>query len=128
MQTTSLYYRIVRQTANEDLPFPGEIVQESLVERDDDDGLKFEVHLHERGAPWHVGDRLQLWVKAAGVGPAENTRIYTRNFALTLPMDKWLGKKRKKEGALNTSQILADQTFHQLNLYNGDSPFAPLFD
>jgi hypothetical protein len=138
-RTTSLFYRVVRQTSNEDLPYPGQIVQESLAERDDDDGLKFDVRLGESSAPWQVGDRLQVWVKAAGVAPEENTRVYTRNFAVTLPIKRWLGKKKKKrknDGASvaaaaardGTSQVLADQTFHQLNLYNGDSPFGPLFE
>ena len=73
------------------------------------------------------------------MAPEENTRVYTRNFAVTLPIKRWLGKKKKKrknDGASvaaaaardGTSQVLADQTFHQLNLYNGDSPFGPLFE
>ena len=127
-RNTSLFYRIVRQTSQDDFPFPGVIVKESLIERDDEDGLKFDVSLSEDAAPWQVGDRLQVWVKAAGVSPEENSKIYTRNFALTLPMKKWLGRKNKGGKQDGTNQVLADQTFHQLNLYNGDSPFGLVFD
>ena len=120
-RNTPLFYRIVRQTSGEDLPYPGEVVQQSLIERDEDDGLKYSVRMHKNAALWKVGDRLQVWVKAVGVAPEENTRIYTRNFMLTFPINKWLRDKAKKRGGghgdvsthAGASQVLADQTFHR---------------
>ena len=62
------------------------------------------------------GDRLSVWIKPMQVSPTETANLYTRNFYVRLPTDEW--------DQDYDDSVLNDQTFHQLNLWNGDQPFA----
>ena len=98
------------------LPYPGEIVR-SHIERDEDDGLKYSVRMHKNAALWKVGDRLQSGSRQSA-WHLKRIHIYTRNFVLTFPINKWLRDKAKKRGVemvmfqLRLGQPgVADQTF-----------------
>ena len=114
-RTTSLCYRIVRQTNNKDFPHPGLIVKEDIEARDDDDGLLYNIRLQLKDT-FKQGDRLSVWIKPMQVSPTETANLYTRNFYVRLPTDEW--------DQDYDDSVLNDQTFHQLNLWNGDQPFA----
>lgn len=113
-RTTSLCYRIVRQTSNNDLPHPGLVVQEDVEERDQEDGLLYSLRLRPKDT-FRAGDRLSVWIKPMSVSSTETAHLYTRNFYLRLPTDEW--------DMDYDDAVLHDQTFHQLNLWNGDRPF-----
>ena len=113
-RTTSLCYRIVRQTSNNDLPYPGYIVDEDTDERDEGDGLLYSLRLRPKDE-FRAGDRLSVWIKPMSVSKTETAHLYTRNFYVRLPTDEWQDDY--------DDSVLHDQTFHQLNIWNGDQPF-----
>ena len=49
------------------------------------------------------------------VSKTETAHLYTRNFYVRLPTEEWQDDY--------DDSVLHDQTFHQLNLWNGDQPF-----
>ena len=113
-RTTSLCYRIVRQTSRNEYPHPGLIVQEDSEDRDAEDGLEYNLRLKKRDV-FQAGDRLSVWIKPLLVSPTETSTLYTRNFYLRMPTDAF-----EKD---YDDTVLHDQTFHQLNLWDGDTPF-----
>ena len=113
-RTTSLCYRIVRQTAKNEYPHPGLIVKEDAEDRDAEDGLMYNLRLKQCDV-FRKGDRLSVWIKPLSISATETSKLYTRNFYLRMPTDAF---EKDFDDA-----VLHDQTFHQLNLWDGDAPF-----